>query len=191
MSKIICDRCGKSQNGMIILTDQSGHSRQLCRDCHNEELAEAMGVENFKDFIKTYQAKDVDGELHVFQIQKEIFPMGIKWVANEVKNGGYQFRFYVKLEDDPRECLQRLYGMINKGLSIKYVQKEQMEGQIVYSLPKDKLVGRIEWDEDGGGMPKVIIDGKIYNWHQVGKMLMGYEGWNVVMKVHEMSEDED
>jgi hypothetical protein len=191
MSKIICERCGKSQNGMIILTDQSGHSRQLCRDCHNEELAETMGIENFKDFIKIYQAKDVDGELHVFEIQKEIFPMGIKWVANEIKNSGYQFGFYAKLEDDPVECLQKLYRMINNGLSVKHVEKKQIEGQTIYSLPKDKLVGRIEWDEDGGGMPRVVIDGKAYSWLAVGKMLMGYEGWNVVMKVWEMGEGEE
>lgn len=78
MYKITCGRCGKSQNGMIIITTPSGLSRQLCRDCHNEELAETMGIENFKDFIKTYQVKDVDGELHVFEIQKEIFSDGDK-----------------------------------------------------------------------------------------------------------------
>lgn len=118
--------------------------------------------------------------------------MGIKWVANEIKNGeveGYQFGFYAKLEDDPMECLQKLYLKINKGLAKKYVKKEQMEGQTFYSLPEDKLAGRIEWDEEGGGMPKVIIDGKAYSWNQVGKMLMGYEGWNVTLKIHEMGED--
>lgn len=194
MSKIKCDRCGKSTHGMIILTGPS-EVTNLCRDCHNEELAEAMGIENFKDFIKTYQVKDIDGELHVFEIEKQIFPMGIKWLANEIKNGeveGYQFGFYAKLEDDPGECLQKLYCKINKGLSKKYVKKEQMEGHTFYSLPEDKLVGRIEWDDEfNGEIPKLVIDGKTYSWHQVGKMLMAFEGWNVVMKVREMGEDEE
>jgi len=195
MSKSICDLCGKSPHGMIILTDLSGQKRQLCRDCYNEELAEAMGIENFKDFIKTYQVEDVDGELHIFEIQKEIFPMGIKWVANEIKDGeieGYRFGFYSELEDDPVECLQKLYRKINQGLSEKYVNKESVNGHTFYTLPGDKLVGRIEWDDEyNGEIPKVIIDGKTFSWHQVGKMLMTYEGWNVVMKIHEMGEDEE
>lgn len=194
MSEIICDRCGKSTHGMIIITAPSGEIN-LCRDCHNEELAEAMGVENFKDFIKTYQLEAADGELHVFEIQKEIFPMGIKWVANEIKNGeveGYQFALYTKLEDNPVESLQQLYRKINKGLSKKYVKKEQIEGHIIYSLPEDKFLGRIEWDDKyNGEVPKIVIDGKTYSWHQVGKMLMAYEGWSVVMKVNETGEDEE
>lgn len=191
MDKIICDRCGKNQNGMIVITAPSGEIN-LCRDCHNDELAEAMGVENFKNFIKTYQLEDADGELHVFEIQKEIFPMGIKWVANEIKNSGYQFGFYAKLEDNPVECLQKLYRKINMGLSKKYVKKEQIEGQRIYSLSEDMLEGRIEWDDEyNGEIPKIVIDGKTYSWHQVGKMLMSYEGWNVVMKISEMGEDEE
>lgn len=195
MSEIVCALCGKSTHGMIVLTDPSGVTKNYCRDCHNKELAEYMGIENFKDFIKAYQVMDTDGELHVFEIQKEIFPMGIKWVANEIKNGeadGYQFALHTKLEDSPVESLQKLYRKINKGLSKKYVKKVQIEGHIFYTLPDDKLVGCIEWDDEySGEIPKIVIDGKTYSWHQVGKMLMAYEGWNILMKVREMGEDEE
>lgn len=73
MAEIKCDYCGKSSRGMTILRDSSGWERHLCRDCHNEEMAEALEIENYKDFIKTYQAKDVNGKLHIFEIHKEIF----------------------------------------------------------------------------------------------------------------------
>lgn len=69
---------------------------------------------------KTYQVKDVDGEIHVFEIEKQIFFGGTKWLANEIKNGeieGYQFGVYAELDDDPVESLQRLYNKINKGMS--------------------------------------------------------------------------
>jgi len=74
----------------------------------------------------------------------------------------------------------------------KYVKKEHLHGQIFYSLPKDKLVGRIEWDEKNNGeVPRVAIDGHVYNWHQIGRMLMAYEGWNVQIKIDEVGEWED
>jgi len=60
----------------------------------------------------------------------------------------------------------------------------------MYTLLHDKLVGRIEWDDDfNGQIPKVIIDGKAYTWNQVGKMLMSYEGWNLKLEITEEGED--
>ncbi|MHB8986916.1 MAG: DUF7713 domain-containing protein [Eubacteriales bacterium] len=194
MDKVKCDRCGRSPRGMIILSDSSGWERHLCRDCQNEEMAEALGIENYKDFIKTYQVKDVNGELHVFDIHKEILPLGIKWLANEIKNGeveGYQFGLYAKLDDDPVKCFQKLYRNINKGLSKKYIKEEQLGGYTSHSLPEDQLIGRIAWDDEHDGeIPKIVIDGKTYSWYEIGKMLMTYEGWNLVIKVQDIG-DED
>lgn len=145
MDKVKCDRCGRSPRGMIILNDSSGWERHLCRDCQNEEMAEALGIENYKDFIKTYQVKDVNGELHVF----------------------------------------------DKGLSKKYIKEEQLGGYTLHSLPEDQLIGRIAWDDENDGeIPKMVIDGKTYSWYEIGKMLMTYEGWNLVIKVQDIG-DED
>ncbi len=182
MTRQKCDQCGGSTYGMVILTDLSGKIRHLCNDCYNKEMAGILGIDNFNDFIKTYQAKDADGNLHTFQIRKHIFPMGIKWLAYETKNGeiedeGYQFYLYADLDENPLESLQRLYKKIVKGLSVKYIKEECMEGCTIYSLPHDKLVGRIQWDDDyHGELPKIIVDGKAYTWYQIGKMLMAYEG---------------
>jgi hypothetical protein len=194
MDNIKCDRCGKSSWGMVIIRDSSGWERHLCRDCHNEVMADAIGVENYTDFIKTYQVQDITGNLHVFEINKEIFALGIKWIANEIKDGeveGYQFGVYAALDDDPIECLQKLYRKINKGLSKIYVKQEEVHGHTSYSLPHDKIVGRIEWDDNyNGEIPKIIIDGKTYSWHEVGKMLMSYEGWNLMIKISEVGDKE-
>jgi len=40
-------------------------------------------------------------------------------------------------------------------------------------------------------VPRVAIDGHVYNWHQIGRMLMAYEGWNVQIKIDEVGEWED
>ncbi|MHB8131919.1 MAG: DUF7713 domain-containing protein [Mobilitalea sp.] len=188
MSK--CEQCGKSsKHGMIILSDSTSE-RHLCRNCHNNLLADTLGIENFKDYIRTYQSKDLDGKMHVFEIEKQIFFYGIKWLANEIKNGevqGYQFGLYADLDDNPMESLQKLYSKIKKGLSKKYIKKA---GHGFFSLPGDKFAGRIEWDEENNGeVPRLVIDGKIYSWHQVGRMLMAYEGWTVELKVTELGEE--
>ncbi len=99
---------------------------------------------------------------------------------------------YSELSDNPIESLQKLYNKIKQGLSKIYVAKEEIEGHVLHSLPYDKIVGRIEWDDKHNGeVPKIVIDGKTYTWHEVGKMIMGYEGSNVMIKVHEMGMEED
>jgi hypothetical protein len=174
---------------MVIVSDASGQERHFCRDCHNEVMAQAAGIENYTDFIKTYQVQDAEGNIHVFEIDKQIFALGIKWVAYETRDGdveGYQFVFYAKFGDDPVTCLQKLYSKINKGLSKIYVKQEELHGQTAYSLPYDKINGRIEWDDEHNGeIPKIVIDGKTYSWHEVGRMLTSYEGWNLEIKISE------
>jgi len=179
---------------MVIISDSSGQERRLCRDCNNEVMAEAAGIENYTDFIRTYQVQDAEGNLHAFEINKQIFGLGIKWVAYEIKAGeceGYRFGVHAKLDDDPVACLQKLYSKIKNGLSKIYVKQEELHGHTSYSLPYDKIVGRIEWDDDyNGEIPKIIIDGKTYNWHEVGRMLMSYEGWNLAIKISEVGDKE-
>ncbi len=191
-----CDYCGgKSSWGMVIIRDSSGLEHHYCRGCHNEVMSLAVGVDNFTDFIKTYQVNDANGNVHIFEIDKEIFGLGIKWIAYEIRNGeveGYQFMVYSELGNNPIASLQKLYNKINKGLSKIYVVQEKIEGRVSRSLPYDKIVGRIEWDDDSNGeVPKIVIDGKTYTWHEVGKMIMGYEGYNLMINVHEMGMEED
>jgi hypothetical protein len=155
-------------------------------------MAASIGVNNYSDFIKTYQVRDVDGNIHIFEIGKHIFPTGVKWVAYEIIDGeieGYQFGLHADLDDDPVKSLQELYGKINEGLSKIYVNRERGHGRTFYTLPHDSIVGRIEWDDDQNGeSPKIIIDGKPYTWHEVGKMMMSYEGWNLTIKISEVGE---
>lgn len=195
MTKESCENCGESTYGMVTLTNETGQARHLCNSCHNEEMANLLGIDNFDDYQKNYQAKDISGKLRTFYIQKKLFPLGVKWIAYETRNGkvleeGYQFLIYAELEENPRFSLQRLLNKINKGLSVKYIKQKRFEGQVMYTLPLDKLVGRIEWDDDfNGQIPKIIVDGNAYTWQQIGRMLMGYEGWNLKLEISEEGED--
>ncbi|HBX23662.1 MAG TPA: hypothetical protein DEF34_08560 [Desulfotomaculum sp.] len=87
MTKESCSNCGESTYGMVMLTDGVDQTRLLCNRCHNEEMADLMGVDNYNDFKETYQTKDSSGKLRNFYIQKRLFPLGVKWNAYENKNG--------------------------------------------------------------------------------------------------------
>lgn len=195
MHEARCERCGKSIKQSVHITDDKGQNYILCRDCNNAMVAERLGINNFVDFTRNYRVKDIDGEEHVFEISKEIFFMGVQWRAVEIKNGeieGYQFAVYAGLDDDSVEGLQKLYEKINNGLSRKYIEKKEFQGQTLYSLIDDKVAGRIEWDDQyDGRIPRLIIDGKPYTWEQLGNMLMGYEGWNFHLKIVEAGEDDE
>lgn len=195
MTRDSCNNCGKSTYSMIKLNDDKGRTRLLCNNCHNEEMANLLGLGNFNDYQETYQASDINGKLRTFYIQKSLFPLGVKWTAYETKNGrvleeGYRFLVCAKLEENPRFSLQRLLNKINKGLSVKYIKQKRFDGQVMYTLQHDKLVGRIEWDDDyNGQIPKIIVDGNAYTLEQIGKMLMAYEGWNLKLEITEEGED--
>lgn len=190
-----CERCGKVIRESIHITDDKGQNYILCHDCNNAMVAERLGINNFVDFTRSYRAKDTDGIEHVFEISKEVFFTGIQWKAVEVKNGeieGYRFAVYTGLDDDPVEGLQKLYEKINNGLSRKYIEQKEFQGQTLYSLIDDKVAGRIEWDDQyDSRIPKLIINGKTYTWEQLGNILMGYEGFNFHLKLVEAGDDDE
>ncbi len=190
-----CEQCGKVMKQSVHITDDKGQTYILCHDCNNAMVADRLEINNFVDFTRNYRVKDKDGEEHVFEISKEIFFMGIQWRAVEIKNGeieGYRFAVHTKLDDDPVEGLQKLYKKINKGLSTKHIEKKEFQGQTFHSIIDNKVVGRIEWDDNfDGRIPRLIIDGKSYSWEQLGNALMSYEGWNFHLEIVEAGDNDE
>jgi len=145
-------RCGKCGTGeaKVHLHDGMGEGVNICEDCYNVMMADFMDIENFDDYRRWYQAQDVDvdGVYHDFEIRKMIYHAGILWEAAEIVNGeecGYKFAVNADFEDDTETSLQKLYEKIHRGLSKKYVTEKTIEGQCLFSLPKDEIKGRIEW----------------------------------------------
>lgn len=60
-------------------------------DCHNDLLADTMGISHFKDYTSIYIVKR-----HTFEIQLVMNPMGLLWEARET-NGRYYFSLYTKI----------------------------------------------------------------------------------------------
>jgi hypothetical protein len=48
----------------------------------------------------------------------------------------------------------------------------------------------LEYDETSDGTPLIIIDGKPFTWEEVGKMLMAYEGFQIKLKMFDVTDDD-
>ena len=190
MQDNICGRCGKPSYGMTVLSHGNNEQETICTDCYNKEMAEYYGIEDFKDFIKTYTAVDFDGVSHVFDINKRIMGTGVFWEAVELNDGnynGYQFEVQTDMDGDQHEAVQRLFNKIHKGLSKKSIETKSFEGQKVRSLVSDEIEGRIEWDSEDG--IAFIIDGKKCTLQEFEKILSSREGFNFKIKIYDPTED--
>jgi hypothetical protein len=189
-----CERCGKASFGMTILTHCNNEQETICTDCFNKEMAEFYGVDDFKDYIKTYTAVDSEGVAHTFDINKRIMGTGVFWEAVEVNDGkynGYQFEVQVDMDGDQHEAVQKLYNKISKGLLKKNIEVKSYDGHKIYSMADDEIVGRIEWDdtEPQEHVPVFIIDGKKYSLQELGKIMISHEGFNFKLKLYDLTED--
>ncbi|WP_422662544.1 DUF7713 domain-containing protein [Pseudobacteroides sp.] len=64
------------------------------------------------------------------------------------------------------------------------------DGQKVYSIVKDEIVGRIEWHSKGDETV-LIIDGKQYTIHEFAEILGSREGFNFKMQIFDPTDDID
>lgn len=186
-----CERCEKTcrDNGMVTLSESEGrHYETICGDCYNVDMAEALGVENFKDFEPNLIQKDSDGKECRFEIRKMIHETGINWEAIEFIDDeiGYSFEVHQDFEEASNQAVMQLIKKVKEGISKKYIKKILFSGQESLSFNGDTVEGKIEWDDNyDGRIPKFKIDGVDYTADQVGHMLMAYEGWNFELKIKE------
>lgn len=45
------------------------------------------------------------------------------------------------------------------------------------------------YDDNGGEVPCLVIDGKELSWHEFGRMLMAYEGFHFKLEIFEGDEE--
>ena len=179
-----CEICGKPARACV--TDHDGGVHEYCMDCQNDQIALQMGIEHFKDYIRTYVFKG-----HTFNIQQMIYPGGIEWQAQEEKSdeAGYYFALCTGFHSDPHASLQELYKKINRGVVNKFLSKGELHYK--YQLKHNKGIGRIEYDQNNDNYtPLVIIDGKKLTWIEFGHIVSTYEGFNLKFSIIEPGEDD-
>ena len=71
-------------------------------------------------------------------------------------------------------------------MAVRHVEHTEFGWQLTKG---ERLVGRIEWDEEtDGATPLLVVDGKAYSWDEVGRMLMTFEGFTLRARVEDSIE---
>ena len=179
-----CQHCNKKMLSMQgVRTEIEGNQVLLCGPCWNKFVSEFMGA-NFETIeLKPITLRDCRGKAHVFHILTHIVPSGLAIKAREMIDQGqmgYEFSVVGPHGCNQSDLILDLYEKIKRGLSKKYLKKNR----VPIEIQDDRVVGRIEWDEDyGGEIPKLVIDGRVVTWAQLGKMLMSFEGWQFKLEM--------
>jgi hypothetical protein len=191
--QVRCARCGQITPSYEIVnygSIEQGY-KQVCYQCLNKEMAEAIGLEGFEHVrFEPVGLTDCAGEVHEFHFRTNLFGPGVAIDAFELRDGhpaGYQFQIIGDPEDDVLVLLGRLIQKVRRALATKHLT----DGQFGLQIADDRVVrGKIEADIDQDDrVPLLIIDGKEITWNEFGRMLMSFEGWQFKMEVADKSEE--
>ena len=191
--QIRCARCGQiTPTFEIVNYGSMEHGyREICLQCLNTEMAEAMGLAGFEHAkFEPVGLTDCAGEVHEFHFRTNLFGPGVSIDAFELRDGlpsGYQFQIIGNPDDDLLVLLGQLVQKIRRGLSTKHL----VDGRYGLQIADHGVVrGKIEWDDaHDGRVPILIIDGREVTWDELGRMLMSFEGWQFKLTVADKSEE--
>jgi len=165
--------------------------RKLCVRCFNAEVASALGLEHFENVrLHPVVLTDCAGETHEFHFRWRLLGSMTALDAFELTAGdapgGYQFQIIGEPEDEPLSLLGRLIERMRRTLSVKHLVRSNYGMQIADLA----VCGRIDWDaSEDGKVPLLIIDGQEVSWHQLGRMLMSFEGWQIRLDIRDRCEE--
>lgn len=182
-----CERC-ESNNAKVCLKMEAA-SMHLCMNCYNELMAEKLEVD-LEPLVETFSLKDYQGIRRTFYVQRRIHPMGIFMEAAENKEFGYKFAVHGELNSNQHALLNKLIEKARKGTRTQQVETSVFpNGQPYNTIIDGQVTGLIGYDESSQGSPLVIIDGKPFTWEDVGKMIMAYEGFQIQLKMYDVTDD--
>lgn len=194
IDKSYCERCNKSvvSYDIIYLTNGVDIKEEICLECWNKDIAEAMKLDFEHLKLKPITLVDVEGKSHLFRFQIRLLSLGLFIDAIEFKNGvpmGYRFSIRGECNTNQTDLILDLYEKIKKGLAHKYLEDSK---HTVKSIKNSVVCGRIMWDEEfDDSIPKLVIDGEEITWDDFGRMLMTYEGFQFKLQTLDLTEDTD
>ncbi|MCD8510410.1 MAG: hypothetical protein LRY73_11470 [Bacillus sp. (in: Bacteria)] len=183
----LCDVCKKVEGKITISGEGERHT--YCFDCHNEQMADELGV-SLETQPKALSVTDFQGVRRDFAIIQHLDPIGISMEAEEHIEFGYQFAVHGELDCNQNELFQQLVDKVKHGVRKAYLKKGVFpNGQPMEYIKGDEVVGRIDYDEAGYATPMVVIDGKPYTWEQFGRLVSSYEGFQFKLKMYDSTDE--
>ena len=179
-TQIQCNSCGtavQTYDGVYLSDEHT--NRFLCSKCYNKTVSEIMGL-NFDHLsFHPITLADKENENHTFHFQTRLIGDNVLIQALEIKDGehkGYEFSVHGDAEDDLFYLFRKLIERVRRGLEQRHIESSDLTP---YRITDEDIVrGYITWDDNTGGeIPCLVIDGKELSWHEFGRILMSYEGF--------------
>jgi hypothetical protein len=189
---ICCEACGTAvpaYDGVHYGSIEQGN-QDLCTRCFNAEVASALGLEGFETVrLHPVMMTDCAGQRHEFHFRMRLLGSMTALEAFELiagAPGGYQFQILGNPDDDPLSLLGQLIERMRRSLSVKHLVRDEHGTQIA----DQTVCGRIDWDaSQDGRVPRLVIDGQEVSWHEFGRMLMTFEGWQFRLAIRDRSDE--
>ena len=185
------DECGNEiKHRSVHLSDSDGDpGRLLCLECYNREMAAIADVKFEHPTFPTILLTDVDGDEHRFDFAVQLFGYQVSIEAYELDvEHGYRFEIGGQPEE-VQKLFNKLLGKMRRALSRKHIEFDEFGG--TPGMLDDMVArGRLECDgESDGQLPLMVIDGKPVTWHQFGRILSSYEGWQFKLEIMERTDE--
>jgi hypothetical protein len=164
-------------------------AEHLCFSCYNKMMEAELGVK-LETKMETFSLKDGAGNERHFSVNERLDPIGIFMEAVENKDNGYQFAVHGELDGDQKELYKRLVEKVQKGIQRFHIEEGRFpNGQKYQTIAHNEVIGRLDYDPYNESTPLVIIDGKPYTWEQLGEMVMSFEGFQIRVKMVDMTDN--
>ncbi|ODA41872.1 hypothetical protein [Desulfosporosinus sp. BG] len=185
-----CKKCKSTESTVHVV-----NVGDFCLDCHNDYMAELLGISKMNDFPRIISGYDAKGIIHRFEISTMIMPGFSVWKAEEIE-GGYQFEILVKPEENQAVAIEHLHQKILTGLGYKTLKHLSDRYFIDNAIQIDKeqyslnSVGtcRIQHAEEENQV-YLVIDGRNVPIHDFGRALTTFEGFNLDFQIRDLSEE--
>jgi len=177
----ICAACSQASSVTIAVRGTAFVS--LCQDCHNEFVAQTLGMDSPEDIPKKLSFTGKGGKTYNFAIDFEIFPAGKLLTATEIGKTKRMTDVFGALDADAYEMLETLKKRIKKLVSVKYIDDDGY-------FAKNKAVGYVEYNLERE-RHEIIIDGKPYSWSEIEKNISAHEGWKIKIEFADHGDELD
>jgi len=192
MNKEQCTACKKTtQSAAGIFVKIKQDYQFLCINCYNDMMAECLGIEFDNVSFNPITLKDTDEIEHTFIFQARLIGYQVIIEAKEQLDDdsqAYQFSVLGDVDDDLFDLFKVLFERMRRALSQKHIEPCDLTPYRI--TDQDIVRGYISSGNEGDiGIPMVVIDGKEIEWHEFGRMLSSYEGFNFKLEIFDKTEE--
>lgn len=170
-----CDACDRAASVRI-------ESQALCDRCADRAIAAATGWPELPAPPPPEVIAGPDGERHVFRYRLFRWPGRVVAIAEEVGrgDGGHRLEIGVDHPGDASALRERIRAAARSAVGrIQLVTDE--EGR--QRLEGDEVIGRLQDPENPYQAPRVVIDGSLLTWEELGDLLSPYVGWTFQLRL--------